>query len=325
MRHRQKAGDRVRDDGDRRNLRHLIRHFNLPGAQELLDALETPDPKHVTPYCGCEPLHPAKTLPSTVNFDDLHYLLQVNQARALTLGVEWFRSRQPRCMGTLYWQLNDCWPGSTSWSCIDGDGRPKPLWYATRRFFAPSTYTIQPLSPDYRPGKPLALFAINDDDERGAGTTWVRRCNFAGEVLAEQEIDIEWPSRSVTAWNLDPRVTTPDDPSREMMIVGVPADTFWFFLPDKDLAYPQADYTATVSRDGDEYRMTVGAKSLLRDVCVFADRLDPNATVSEQLVTLLPGDGFTFVIKSTRPLTKEQLTLPSVLRCVNPFGASPQR
>jgi beta-mannosidase len=187
------------------------------------------------PYCGAEPLHAATTLPSKVDFDDLHYLLQLNQSRALTLGVEWFRSRQPRCMGTLYWQLNDCWPGATTWSCIDGDGKPKPLWYATRRFFAPSLYTIQPASAQYKPGDPLTLFAINDSDERGVKKAWARRCNFAGEVLAEQEIDDAWLSRSVTAWNLSADVATPRDPSREMIMVGEPGSVFWYFMPDKDL------------------------------------------------------------------------------------------
>ena len=325
MRHRQKSGDRVRDDGDRRNLRHLIRYFNLPGAQELLDALDSPDPKAKVPYCGAEPVHPARTLPSKVNFDDLHYLLQVNQARALTLGVEWFRSRQPRCMGTLYWQLNDCWPGATSWSCIDGDGKPKPLWYATRRFFAPSLFTIQPVSAEYKPGDALMLHAINDQDERGAGRTLVRRCDFDGRVLAEQEIGVNWLTRSVTAWNLDPRVTTPTDPTREMIVVGVPATPFWFFLPDKDLVYPPGEFSASLSRNGEEYRLIVKAVSLLRDVCIFADRLDPDAHVSEQLVTLFPGDAFTFAIKSKLSLTQDQLTSPPVFRCVNPFGASPQR
>jgi beta-mannosidase len=67
------------------------------------------------------------------NVDDWLYVTQLNQARALTLGVEWFRSLQPRCMGSIYWQINDCWP-VTSWASVDGYGRPKPLWYATRRF-----------------------------------------------------------------------------------------------------------------------------------------------------------------------------------------------
>ena len=167
MRHRQKSGN-VHDDGDLRNLRHLARHFNLPGVDELIQSLTVPEPRPPLPPPGTVlPLHSAKT-PSHANFDDLHYLLQLNQCRALTLGVEWFRSRQPTCMGTLYWQLNDCWP-VTSWAAIDGDGRLKPLWYATRRFYAPQLLTIQPDGAEYKPGDPLTLFAINDTDEQCDG------------------------------------------------------------------------------------------------------------------------------------------------------------
>jgi beta-mannosidase len=89
------------------------------------------------------------------DFDDWLYLTQLNQARAIGLGVERFRSRRPVCMGTLYWQLNDCWPVS-SWAAIDGDGRAKPLWFATRRFYAERLLSIQP------EGEKLALFAVND-------------------------------------------------------------------------------------------------------------------------------------------------------------------
>jgi beta-mannosidase len=313
MRHRQKSGDRIRDDGDRRNLRHLIAHFNLEGAPALYDALEPPDKGRKLPDCGCEPVHPAKTLPSKVNFDDLHYLLQVNQARALTLGVEWFRSRQPRCMGTLYWQLNDCWPGSTSWSCIDGDGRKKPLWYATRRFFGDSFMTFQPEADGS-----LYLYVVHDSDEPSAGTIWVTRRSFSGALLAEQEIRVECSPRSVRRYKVNAQVASPGDASHELIAVGVPTHTTWFFAPDKELSYPAASFGAAWS----EGRLTIEAKSLMRDVCVFADRLDPKATVSEQLVTLLPGESFTFEIKSNMPLTKEQLTSPNVLRCVNPFGAS---
>ena len=71
-------------------------------------------------------------LPAPADFDDWHYLTQLNQARAIQLGVEHFRAHRGVCMGTIVWQLNDCWP-VTSWSAIDGDGRRKPLWYALRR------------------------------------------------------------------------------------------------------------------------------------------------------------------------------------------------
>jgi beta-mannosidase len=315
----------VRDDGDRRNLRHLIRHFNLRGAQELLDALETPDPKHAVPYCGCEPVHPAKVLPSKVNFDDLHYLLQVNQARALTLGVEWFRSRQPRCMGTLYWQLNDCWPGSTSWSCIDGDGRPKPLWYATRRFFEAYLATIQP-----EPDGSLSLYLIYDGDGKiVVDNIYVGRHSLdSNDIFASQRIDSVVLPRSVVRIPLDSTVTTPGDPTREFIYFGDDyRNAWWYFAPDKDLRYPPPRFRADLLHvpEQGEYVLNVEALTFMRDVCVFADRLDPDATINEQLVTLFPDQVYAFVIKSKQTLTLEQLTSPAVFRCVNPFGAPPQR
>nr|WP_238425079.1 glycoside hydrolase family 2 protein [Micromonospora parastrephiae] len=54
-------------------------------------------------------------LPTPADFDDWHYLTQLNQARAIQLGVEHFRSHRGVCAGTIVWQLNDCWP-VTSWS-----------------------------------------------------------------------------------------------------------------------------------------------------------------------------------------------------------------
>ncbi|MEA2735913.1 MAG: beta-mannosidase [Humisphaera sp.] len=313
MRHRQKSGDRVRDDGDRKNLRHLIEYFNLPGAQELYDALEPPDKGRKLPDCGCELVHPAKSLPSRVNFDDLHYLLQVNQARALTLGVEWFRSRQPRCMGTLYWQLNDCWPGATSWSCIDGDGRKKPLWYATRQFFRGFHMTFQP-----EPHGSLMLFVMNDTDQAFEQLVGIKRQDFSSnEFLAFQKQEVNVPPRSVLRIPVNREVATPGDPTREVLSA-TGGYAMWFFKPDRELRYSPPSFDA--EWDGEVLKIT--AKTLLRDVCIFADRLDPEVTMSQQLVTIFPGSMQRFGIRSKQRLTKEQLTSPPVLRCVNPFGAN---
>lgn len=316
MRHSQKSGDQVRDDGDRRNLRHLLRHFNLPGAQALLEALASPNPNAPVPQCGCEPLHPAKWPSPPLqgqgpNFDDLHYLLQVNQARALKLGVEWFRSRQPRCMGTLYWQLNDCWPGAHSWSCIDGDGRPKPLWYATRRFFAGLLATFQP-----EPDGSLSLVLINDQDSTHNQELLIYREDFSGKCLALHDGEVTVAPRSVVRIPVNREVATPGDPTREFIYANG-GDALWFFKPDKELRYDPPSFDASWNgRD-----LVLRTKYLLRDVCVFVDRLDPQATVSDQLVTTLPSTGARFVIDSKLPLTLEQLTSPTVLRCANPFGS----
>ena len=67
---------------------------------------------------------------------DVVYYSQLLQAEAIKYGVEHFRRNRGRCMGTVYWQLNDCWPVA-SWASIDYYGRWKALQYFAKRFFAP--------------------------------------------------------------------------------------------------------------------------------------------------------------------------------------------
>ena len=112
------------------------------------------------------------------NFEDWLYLTQLVQARAMTTACEWFRTRS-QCRGALYWQLNDCWP-VTSWAAVDGDGRPKPLYYATKRFFRDRLLTIQP------DGAELALWAHNDSDEE-----WVCECLVYHSTLESKAFQAE--------------------------------------------------------------------------------------------------------------------------------------
>lgn len=70
------------------------------------------------------------------DFRTVLYASQLLQADGIRYGVEHFRRHRGRCMGAVYWQLNDCWPVA-SWSSIDYCGRLKALHYYARRFFAP--------------------------------------------------------------------------------------------------------------------------------------------------------------------------------------------
>ncbi|MDD4796722.1 MAG: glycoside hydrolase family 2 protein, partial [Eubacteriales bacterium] len=70
------------------------------------------------------------------SMDTLVYASQLLQAEAIKYGVEHWRRNRGRCMGAIYWQLNDCWPVA-SWASIDYFGRWKALHYYARRFFAP--------------------------------------------------------------------------------------------------------------------------------------------------------------------------------------------
>ena len=74
------------------------------------------------------------------------WLSGVLQAEGIRAGVEHWRRNMRRVGGTLYWQLNDCWPGA-SWSSLDYFGRWKALHYATRRFYAPLLLCVEDAPP----------------------------------------------------------------------------------------------------------------------------------------------------------------------------------
>ncbi|MCL2831778.1 MAG: glycoside hydrolase family 2 protein [Treponema sp.] len=76
------------------------------------------------------------------SFDTLLYASQLLQAEAIKYGVEHFRRNRGRCMGAIYWQLNDCWPVA-SWSSIDYFFRWKALHYFAKRFFSPVMISCQ--------------------------------------------------------------------------------------------------------------------------------------------------------------------------------------
>lgn len=70
------------------------------------------------------------------NFEETIYATQLVQAESIRLNAEHLRRKRGRCMGSLFWQLNDSNP-VISWSAVDYFGRPKALFYASRRFYAP--------------------------------------------------------------------------------------------------------------------------------------------------------------------------------------------
>lgn len=81
-----------------------------------------------------------RDLPSPNNFKDLIYLNQVNQAEGIGLAIKAHRRAKPYCMGTLYWQYNDCWP-AISWSSRDYFGRWKALQHKVKELYQPVIIT----------------------------------------------------------------------------------------------------------------------------------------------------------------------------------------
>jgi len=250
-------------------------------------------------------------VPEPRDFDDWHYLTQLVQARAVSYGIEHFRSLRPYCMGAIMWQLNDCWP-VTSWAAVDGDGRKKPLWYAMRRAYADRLLTLQP-----RDGAP-ALVAVNESDTPWVVSVVVSRRTLGGVPLSQVALAATVAPGAAETLILPAELTTVDDPAGEVLVADAnDARAWWFFAEDKDIAWPPADFDARVQIDGDATRVTVTAQNIVRGLTLYPDRLDPMAEADDAGVTLLPGESVTFTVRGASGLDPTALTTRPVLRCVN--------
>ncbi|MGW1125015.1 glycosyl hydrolase 2 galactose-binding domain-containing protein [Streptomyces sp. NPDC002526] len=250
------------------------------------------------------------------DFDDWHWLTQLNQARAVAFGIRHFRSHAPYCMGTIVWQLNDCWP-VVSWSAVDGDGRRKPLWHALRAVYEDHLIAVRDGS----------VHLVNDTATPWAGTLRLARHALDGTVLAEEALPVTTAPRATTSVPLPASLATPADPARELLVARLDETrTLHFHEEDTRLALPPARYGVTVTEEEGArtptYRVEVTAQTLLRDLCLFPDRLHPDAEADTALVTLLPGESTTIRVTGAVLEDPSALATRPVLRCVNDLIAT---
>ncbi|MGV9650736.1 hypothetical protein [Streptomyces sp. NPDC003554] len=260
-------------------------------------------------------------MPTPAEGADWHFATQLVQARAVAAGVEWLRSRE-RCGGAIVWQLNDCWP-AISWSAIDVAGIEKPLWHALRHSFAPRLATVQPIAPgrthDPTGRKGLAFTLVNDTAAEWAPTVDVLRIGLDGRELARTRLEVSCPAGALVALPLEQAVASPTDPHAELLIVDADGvRTTWAYRTDRTLTAPQPVLEVTDTFADGVLHLTVTARTVTRDICVFPDRLATPLGVPPQtlmvdtsMVTLLPGESHTFHIASRADETLRHTPIPS--------------
>jgi beta-mannosidase len=189
------------------------------------------------------------------------------QAEGIRYGVEHWRRHMNRVAGTLYWQLNDCWPVA-SWSSLDYFGRWKALHYAARRFFAPVLLSVED------DGDRQTIHVTSDLHEPWRGTVRWTLETLRGETLASGEHTVEVPplsSVAVRALDFAERLT--DDSRRETVFVA----ELWqgdrklalqvaTFVPTKHLSLEPPALSATTRVEGDTLAIELTSRSLARMV-----------------------------------------------------------
>ncbi len=204
------------------------------------------------------------------DFESLVYLSMVLQAEGIRYGVEHWRRHTRRVSGTLYWQLNDCWPVA-SWSSLDYYGRWKALHYAARRFYAPLLLSIEDAPPFQ------SIFLSSDLLEGWQGSVHWALTTLDGRLLASGEQAAHVDPLSVTAVEeLDFSPFLDDDSRRELVFVaelwqgdrGRPAGPLAaqtaYFVPTKHLSLVDPQINADVTLKEGLLAIELSARSLAR-------------------------------------------------------------
>ena len=212
------------------------------------------------------------------DFDSVLYVSQLVQADGIRHGAEHWRRHRGRCMGIIYWQVNDCWPVA-SWSSIDYYGRWKALHYAARHFFAPVLLSA------CDEGTQVALHLSNETLQPVTGVlTWRLRDN-ASKVIKEGTAEVSMAAmQSGAVLSLD---FAAELDSREKLrsayleydftdadgVLHKGADLL--FVRAKHYTLPDPQLSVTVSEADDRFILTVSAAAYTKFVQLDFDAFDP--------------------------------------------------
>ncbi len=252
-------------------------------------------------------------------FENFLYVSQVQQAMAIQTAVEYWRTLRPRCMGTLFWQLNDNWPVA-SWSSIEYGGKWKLLQSHAKRFYAPvmaAAYpqTVEETQPDGSKKKVrrLAVCVVNDRREGFQGTLELTRRDFAGTVERAWRFEVDLPPGSTQRVLFDlcedmlPKAEEAFLASdlRDTAGASVHRNTF-FLAPYKRCELVPAKVEATVvSGEGDRFLIRVAAPTPTFFTWLEATGIP--GTFSDNSFTLLPDEPREIEFRAKQPTSQREL------------------
>ena len=224
--------------------------------------------------------------------DAVLYLSHVQQAMAIRTAVEAWRHLQPRCMGIIYWQLNNNWPVA-SWSSLDYSGKWKPLHYHMKRAYAPLAISA---APKWGDPSTIEVWAVNDRDDSFDGTAELDLWTLDGEKkpFASSAVRIaprsavkvgEWPVAAFAAG----RAFSPADSFLRMRLVGgLEVSNEWMFdlFMNMNLARTNIK-TAFAEKDG-KFHVTLSADKPA--FFVWANSWGTRGEFDDNSITLYPGE-----------------------------------
>ncbi|MDE6331940.1 MAG: glycoside hydrolase family 2 protein [Muribaculaceae bacterium] len=239
-----------------------------------------------------------ESYPEPKDFRSFLYMSQVLQGDAIRTAMEAHRRDRPYCMGTLFWQHNDCWPVA-SWSSRDYYGR----WKA-QHYFAKKAYRDIMLSTRVE-GDSVKVYVVSDRVEPVTGTlslTTGRLDGTAGSLYSEDmrcDVDggsvvmITYPLETLSG-GADPSAlyirASFDDGTETYENVSMPVEPKYAEFVAPDISLELAGVPG-------EYKVNVSSRTFVRAFCMSLDA-DENCFFTDNYFDLIPGRTYTVDLRS---------------------------
>jgi beta-mannosidase len=246
------------------------------------------------------------------DFESFLYVNHVLQAEGIKFGLEGHRRAMPFCMGSLYWQINDCWPVA-SWSSTDYYQKWKALQYYVKKGFEPVL-----VSP-FTQGDTLKVDVINDRLEQFNAELKLKLIDFNGKVIWEKNAQVTVPANTSTNFfevNKTAFLTETGNLADKTVLVcelveneNVISKNSFFFKPFKELKTEKPQVSFETAKTGDGFDITVKTDRLAKNV--YLQIGDEEGFFSDNYFDLLPGETATITLETnlSEERLKEVLTL----------------
>lgn len=222
-----------------------------------------------------------RDFPVPTKAEDYVYMSQLVQAHGITMGIEAHRRAKPKNMGTLYWQLNDCWP-SVSWSSIDYFGNWKALHYKTKKHFENllMSSTIE--------DNTLKVYAINDHLNDIDLDLKLELIDFNGnEIWSGDLYAIAKSNTSDLIFRYDLSTINFDKRASVLRISSEDKQWLKYFSKPKDLKLLQAQIETSISKTNKGFKIELSSSTLQKDVFLYTDQ---KGHFSNNFFDLLPNE-----------------------------------
>lgn len=233
------------------------------------------------------------------DFESFLYISHLLQAYGITTGIEAHRKNRYRCMGSLYWQINDCWPVA-SWSSIDYYGKWKALHYGVKESFKKTI-----VSYDDKKDK-IKVFIATDSLSNFNARLTIDLLDFKGNKLKSWNRNIKVIANSSGSYfEIEKSKISNITENKNEVFLNTSLsmnnsilDTKQHFLvPFKDLKLPQPNITFNVSENEDEYFVKLSTKNLAIGVFTsgnfdlnFSDNYFNMLPNSEKVISIKKGN-----------------------------------